>query len=106
MSALRNLPFFSAVVSTPMPRGLVRYNRQPAVAVSLRFMWRFSTSPVTARPKIGSGASIECPPARGIPASSHTARPPRITSRAISGAKTLTGQPRIAIAINGSPPMA
>jgi hypothetical protein len=43
------------------------------VAVSLRFMWRFSTSPVTARPKIGSGASMECPPASGIPASSHTA---------------------------------
>src|SRR5471032_1270789 len=86
-----------------MPRGLVRYSLQPAVAVSLRFMWRFCTMPVTARPKIGSGASIECPPANGMPAASHTERPPRMTSRATSGASTFTGQPRMAMAINGSP---
>ena len=55
---------------------------------------------------LGSGASMEWPPARGMPAASHTARPPRITSRAISGASTFTGQPRMAIAISGSPPMA
>ncbi|MCY1186061.1 hypothetical protein D9M73_268960 [compost metagenome] len=90
----------------PIPSGLLRYSLQPTVAVSLRFMKRFSTMPVTARPKIGSGASMECPPARGIPASSQTWRPPAITSRAISGASTLTGQPRMAMAINGSPPMA
>ncbi|MNN41942.1 hypothetical protein D3C81_1560900 [compost metagenome] len=55
----RSLAFFSAVVRMPMPSGLVRYRRQPWVAVSLRFMWRFCTTPVTARPKIGSGASME-----------------------------------------------
>jgi len=89
-----------------MPSGLVRYSVQPAVAVSLRFMCFFSTTPVTARPKIGSGASIEWPPASGMPAASHTARPPRITSRATSAGSTLTGQPRMAMAISGSPPMA
>ncbi|MNY52514.1 hypothetical protein D3C86_1881920 [compost metagenome] len=89
-----------------MPSGLDRYSLQPCVAVSLRFMKRLSTMPVTARPKIGSGASMECPPASGMPASSHTERPPRITSRATSGASTLTGQPRMAMAISGSPPMA
>lgn len=105
-SSARSLAFFSAVVRMPMPSGLVRYSLQPASAVSLRFMKRFSTTPVTARPKIGSGASMECPPASGMPASSQTLRPPAITSRATSAASTLTGQPRMAMAISGSPPMA
>ena len=89
-----------------MPSGLVRYRRQPAVAVSLRLRCRLSTTPVTASPKMGSGASMECPPASGMPAASHAARPPRTTSRATSGGSTLTGQPRMAIAISGSAPMA
>lgn len=105
-SCSRSLAFFSAVVRMPMPSGLVRYSWQPAVAVSLRLRWRLLTTPVTARPKIGSGASMEWPPASGMPASAHTARPPRITSRATSGGSTLTGQPRMAMAISGSPPMA
>lgn len=50
--------------------------------------------------------SIEWPPARGMPAALQAVRPPRTTSAAISGAKTLTGQPKMAMAISGVPPMA
>ncbi len=90
----------------PIPSALVKKREHPAVAVSLRLRSLFSTIPVTARPKIGSGESILCPPARGIPASSHTERPPSITSRATSSLSFSIGQPKIAIAISGLPPIA
>ena len=63
-----SLPFFSAVVSTPIPNGLVKYNLQPSCAEAFFFTFSVLIIPVTARPKIGSGASIECPPAKAIPA--------------------------------------
>jgi hypothetical protein len=42
-----------------MPSGLVRNSLQPACAVLFFLMRSVGTTPVTARPKIGSGASIE-----------------------------------------------
>ena len=49
---------------------------------------------------------MEWPPASAIPACWQAKRPPSTTSRAISGARVLIGQPRMAIAIIGFPPMA
>ncbi|MNE55782.1 hypothetical protein D3C80_1506390 [compost metagenome] len=63
-----SLLFFSAVVSTPMPSGLVRNSLVPACAALFFFTSSVLTMPVTAKPKIGSGASIEWPPANAIPA--------------------------------------
>lgn len=60
--------FFSAVVNTPIPNGFVKNNLQPAVADAFFFTLSVLIIPVTAKPKIGSGASIECPPASVIPA--------------------------------------
>ena len=97
---------FSAVVKTPMPSGLVRYKRQPSIAVSFRFNLSCVTRPVTASPKTGSGQSMLCPPASIMPASAQTCRPPSTTSAANSGGSLSNGQPRIAIAIRGRPPMA
>ena len=65
-----------------------------------------ATRPVTAKPKMGSGESMECPPAKGIPASWQVCLLPSITALATSGGRVLMGQPKIAIAIKGVPPMA
>ena len=65
-----------------------------------------STKPDTARPKMGSDMSMLCPPASAMPASAQVSRAPARTLLAISGASVSTGQPKIAIATVGVPPMA
>ena len=62
-----NTPFFSAVVNTPIPSGLVKYRLQPAWADAFFLTFSVAIMPVTAKPNIGSGASIEWPPAKAIP---------------------------------------
>jgi hypothetical protein len=49
---------FCAVVKMPMPKGLVRYILSPTLAVEFSFKCLIATLPVTAKPKMGSGASI------------------------------------------------
>ena len=65
-----------------------------------------STRPVTAKPKIGSGLSILCPPASVMPASAQDARPPSSTCCATSGGSLSIGHPNMAIASKGVPPIA
>ena len=55
---------------------------------------------------IGSGESILCPPAKGMPASLQMLLLPSITFCATAGDKIFIGQPNIAIAKIGFPPMA
>ena len=61
---------------------------------------------MTAKPKIGSGESMECKHDKGIHASENADLPPYTTWAAISGANLSMGQPRIAMAMRGVPPMA
>ena len=100
------IPFFSAVVKIPTPNGLVKNNTSPACARLFCLMLAIGTNPFTARPKIGSGESMLCPPASGIPASAQILRLPSITFWATSGGNILMGQPRMAMASAGLPPMA
>mmetsp|Transcript_83948 Transcript_83948/g.140093 ORF Transcript_83948/g.140093 Transcript_83948/m.140093 type:complete len:213 (+) Transcript_83948:723-1361(+) len=99
-------PFLPAVPRMPTPSGLVRYNRSPALAVEFFLSMDSGTRPLTARPKIGSGLSMLCPPANAIPASAHARRPPSTTRPATAGGSFSRGQPRIAMAIRGVPPIA
>jgi hypothetical protein len=46
------------VVKIPIPKGLVRYILSPTLAVEFSFKCLIATLPVTAKPKMGSGASI------------------------------------------------
>ncbi len=90
-----------------MPNGLVRYSWQPAVAVSLRFIWRFCDDAGhrpgrrSAPARRWSGRLPEGYRLRRTPSGHRESLPGQL-----SGASTLTGQPRMAMAINGSPPMA
>ena len=62
--------------------------------------------PETDRPKIGSGESMLCPPARVIPAREQISRPPSITLAPISAESIFMGHPNIEIAMSGFPPIA
>ena len=106
LSAGSKTPFFWAVLNIPTPIGLVRYNLEPGFAPPFFFTLSGCTKPVTAKPKIGSGQSIECPPAKGIPAFAQIALAPSKTLPANSAGNKFTGQPKIAIAIIGFPPIA
>ena len=55
---------------------------------------------------MGSGASMLCPPAKGMPARRQASRPPAMTCPASAPSSLLMGQPRMATAIMGWPPMA
>ena len=99
-------PLFCAVDKTPTPSGLVIKITSPAFAVLFFFRFLTSTNPVTAKPKIGSALSILCPPASGIPASSQILRLPSKTFCANSAGSLSTGQPKIATASKGLPPIA
>ena len=105
-SSSSRIPRFCAVDKIPTPNGLVRYKRQPAVAVEFCLSDVISTMPLTASPKTGSGQSMLWPPASVIPASAHTAREPSSTFWATSAGSLLIGHPRIAIANTGLPPIA
>ncbi len=98
--------FFCAVVKIPTPIFFVRYKLQPTLAPEFFFRFSISIIPVTANPKTGSGQSILCPPASGIFACAHALRAPSKTSLAYLDSTLSIGQPRIAIAIIGVPPIA
>ena len=55
---------------------------------------------------MGSGESILCPPANGIPAAAQLVRPPSTTRCACDAVTFSTGHPKIAIANRGFPPIA
>ena len=55
---------------------------------------------------MGSGESMEWPPAIGIPASAQTALPPARISRTTVGGYLLIGIPCMASAMIGAPPIA
>ena len=86
--------------------GFVKKIVSPIFALVFLFSWSIFTIPVTDKPNIGSGESILCPPARVIPAILQISLPPSITCDPISAESSLIGQPNIAIAINGFPPIA
>ena len=90
----------------PTPIFFVRNKKSPSLAVLFCFRFLISTIPVTANPKIGSGASMLCPPAKGIPACLQTVLLPSNTLRAMDAGNLSIGQPRIATAIIGFPPIA
>jgi hypothetical protein len=48
-----------SVVKIPIPKGLVRYILSPTLAVEFSFKCLIATLPVTAKPKMGSGASMD-----------------------------------------------
>ena len=89
-----------------MPNGLVKNSWQPKVAVEFLKTLLVSMVPVTAKPKMGSGESMLCPPANEIPASRHAARPPSTTCWATFAGSLSIGQPNIAMAMMGLPPIA
>ena len=61
---------------------------------------------MTANPKMGSGLSMLCPPANGMPASEQMERPPSTTALAALSGILPNGHPRMAMAMSGVPPMA
>ncbi len=80
---------FCAVDKIPTPSFLVTNSRSPACAVLFCFKFFMSTMPVTASPKMGSGASMLWPPASGIPASRQMLRLPSKTFWATAAGNTL-----------------
>ena len=89
-----------------MPSGLVRIRPSPSCAASFRLRCAGWAVPVTAKPNMGSGASILCPPASGKPKAAQTSLPPFTTRLAISAESFDTGQPKMAMAMTGVPPIA
>ena len=71
--------FLMAVVMMPTPRGLVKKSTSPGLAPLFFFKFLTATLPVTAKPKIGSGLSMLCPPAKGMCACLQTNRAPSMT---------------------------
>ena len=55
-------PRLMPVVMMPVPSGFVRTSASPGRAFALVIMRRGDTMPVTAKPKIGSGVLMVCPP--------------------------------------------
>ncbi len=90
----------------PTPTAFVKNKKSPDWAAALAFNRSNCTRPVTASPKIGSGLSMLCPPANGIPASEQMLRPPSRTALAADSGILPRGQPNIAMAMSGCPPIA
>ena len=90
----------------PVPIGLVSSSTSPSCAVLLRFRLVTSQNPFTDSPSIGSVASMLCPPASGMPAAAHTALAPSSALCASATGRVSTGQPSIASASTGVPPIA
>ena len=99
------LPFFAAVVITPVPSALDRKRRSPARNPPLMRIRAGWARPVTQSPYFGSASTTVCPPAITPPASATLSRPPRNTAAMIVF-DISRGKPAIASANITSPPMA
>ena len=97
---------FCAVANMPTPIGFVTKRTSPSFAVLFFLRFAMGVMPVTASPKIGSVLSMLCPPASGMPASAQMVLAPSSTSAARAAGSVLTGQPSMAIAMSGFPPIA
>ena len=82
-------PRLRAVTTAPAPSGLVSTSASPTRPPALAITRSGCTAPVTARPYLGSGSSIECPPTTSAPAARTTSSPPRSTSPSAAGAELL-----------------
>lgn len=99
-------PPLIAVLTIPVPSGLVSTSRSPGLApwfVQTRSGW---TRPVTARPYFSSGSSTVWPPARTQGASRSVSRPPWSTSWRTPMSIAFEGKQAMFIAAIGVPPMA
>jgi hypothetical protein len=105
-SAASARPRLSAVATAPAPSGLVRTSASPSRPPALVSTARGSTTPITARPYLGSGSSIEWPPTIDAPAAATASAPPRRISRRISGPSVSSGYATRLSADTGRPPIA
>ena len=87
-TSLTALPFFKAVVTTPVPKGFVRTNTSPGLEVEFWIWAPGSTVPTTESPYFGSSSSTVCPPTMIAPASATFDAPPRNISERTSGRQT------------------
>ena len=99
-------PCLSAVATTPVPIALVRISRSPGAARSMVISAAGSATPVTARPYLGTGSSIVCPPATKHPACAATSAPPRSTWPKMARSSPSPGQAARLTANSGRPPIA
>src|SRR5580700_11036190 len=99
-------PRLSAVAITPVPTGLVRISWSPGAARSIVMSRPGSARPTTARPYLGTGSSMVCPPAIAQPACAATSAPPRSTWPRIARSRPSPGQAARLTANSGRPPMA
>lgn len=94
------------VVMIPSPKGLVRIRTSPTRAAALEITSSGRASPITTRPYLGSGSSIEWPPAMEMPASRALSAPPfRISARMSRGSFRM-GKPIRLRATRGLTPLA
>ena len=96
----------TAVVSTPVPIGLVSTSASPGRAPAFDTMRRGSIVPVTNRPNFGSSSTIEWPPEMAMPASAQIAAAPSSTRRSGAVPSRSTGQATKESALSGVAPIA
>ena len=96
----------TAVVSTPVPIGLVSTSASPGRAPALDTMRSGWIVPVTNRPNFGSSSTIEWPPEMAMPASAQIAAAPSSTWRSGAVPSVSTGQATKLSALSGVAPMA
>ncbi len=106
MTSAGAFPCLSAVATTPVPIALVRISRSPGAARSMVIRAAGSARPVTARPYLGTGSSIVCPPATKHPACAATSAPPRSTWPRMARSSPSPGQATRLTANSGRPPIA
>jgi hypothetical protein len=95
-----------AVAIVPAPSGFVSHSTSPSRPPALVSTSSGCTVPVTARPYLGSGSSIEWPPTIDAPAAATASPPPRRISRSTSGPSVSSGYATRLSALTGVPPIA
>jgi len=106
MPSAERLSFFSAVVMTPTPRGLVSTSTSPTRAPPLRIRRSGWQTPFTASPKSGSEFFTVWPPTTGTPQAAAASIIPRSTSASTSRDSRKSGKPAMERADTGRAPMA
>ena len=87
----RALLAFAAVVTKPVPSGLVSTSTSPGLAVALVRMRSGWIVPVTARPNLISASRTVCPPTTVQPAAAQRSAPPARIGRASRNAELVVG---------------
>ena len=99
------VPRFTAVATIPVPIRFERTSTSPSRPPPFVHTSSGCTNPVTAMPYLGSGSSIEWPPATTAPAARATSAPPRrISPRSSIG--SVFGNATTFRANAGRPPIA